>query len=143
MYIVSCCLLGINCKYSGGNNRCENVIEFLKNHEFIAVCPEKCGGLSTPRDPSERIGNKVISKKGKDVTKEFVLGANISLENALRMSDEIGEKIECAILKANSPSCGVGEIYDGTFEGNLIEGNGVFAEKLIEKGFTVKTEKEF
>lgn len=143
MYIVSACLLGINCKYSGGNNKCEKVLDFLEDKEYIAVCPEKAGGLSVPRDPAERINDLVISNKGRDVTKEYNDGAIISFENAISFSKELGEEIEGAILKANSPSCGVGEIYDGTFSGILIEGNGVFTDKLLKYGIDVKTEKEF
>ena len=132
MIIVSACLLGENCKYSGGNNKSENVIKYLEDKEYILVCPEQLGGLSTPRNPSEIItyGNKdgndvlsgctkVLSNKGIDVTKNFIQGA----EETLKIAKEHNAKT--AILKAGSPSCGYKKIYDGTFLGNKIQGMGV------------------
>ena len=129
MIIVSACLLGENCKYSGGNNKSENVIKYLEDKEYILVCPEQLGGLSTPRNPSEIItyGNKdgndvlsgctkVLSNKGIDVTKNFIQGA----EETLKIAKEHNAKT--AILKAGSPSCGYKKIYDGTFLGNKIQG---------------------
>lgn len=142
MYIISGCLLGHNCKYSGGNNRNEEVIKFCENHKFISVCPETAGGLPSPRPPAERIGDKVIAKDGRDVTEEFVRGAEISLKNCFETAAIMGETLEGAILKANSPSCGCGKIYDGTFSGTVINGNGVFAEMLKAEGIEVITEKE-
>ena len=134
MIIVSACLLGENCKYSGGNNKSENVIKYLEDKEYILVCPEQLGGLSTPRNPSEIItyGNKdgndvlsgctkVLSNKGIDVTKNFIQGA----EETLKIAKEHNAKT--AILKAGSPSCGYKKIYDGTFLGNKIQGMGVTA----------------
>ena len=131
MIIVSACLLGENCKYSGGNNKSENVIKYLEDKEYILVCPEQLGGLSTPRNPSEIItyGNKdgndvlsgctkVLSNKGIDVTKNFIQGA----EETLKIAKEHNAKT--AILKAGSPSCGYKKIYDGTFLGNKIQGMG-------------------
>lgn len=142
MFIVSGCLLGHNCKYNGGNNRNENVIEFCKTHRYIAVCPERAGNLPCPRPPAEKVGNRVLNKKGEDVTEEFLKGAGISLRICLNMARMTGEKIEGAILKANSPSCGKGTIYDGTFSGTLTEGNGVFASMAMGEGIEVITEKE-
>ena len=137
MIIVSACLLGENCKYSGGNNKSENVIKYLEDKEYILVCPEQLGGLSTPRNPSEIItyGNKdgndvlsgctkVLSNKGIDVTKNFIQGA----EETLKIAKEHNAKT--AILKAGSPSCGYKKIYDGTFLGNKIQGMGVTAAIL-------------
>ena len=126
MYIVSGCLLGHNCKYNGGNNRNEDVIDFCRGHSYCVVCPETEGGLPMPRPPAEYADGRVIDKEGRDVTKAFERGAEISLE----------------ILKANSPSCGSGQIYDGTFTGTLTAGYGCFAGKLRDRGITVISEKE-
>ena len=142
MYIVSACLLGQNCKYNGGNNLNEEVVEFCKNHKYVTVCPESAGKLPTPRPPAERVGASILTKEGKDVTDAFVKGADISLKSCMEMARISGEEIEGAILKANSPSCGVGQIYDGTFSGKLTEGNGVFAGMLKRLGVEIITEKE-
>lgn len=142
MYIVSGCLLGHNCKYNGGNNRNEEVIKFCETHKHVVVCPESAGKLPTPRPPAEIVGPRVINKEGKNVTEEFRIGAEISLNTALQLASITGEKIEGAILKANSPSCGFGQIYDGTFTGTLKEGNGIFAEMLHGEGIEIITEKE-
>lgn len=139
MYIISRCLLGHECKYNGGSNRNEELIEFCKNHDYITVCPEEAGGLPTPRQPAEIVyddeGSRVQMKTGEDVTAEFEYGASLSVASVLTEAgfrpDHRGI-IEGAILKANSPSCGAGAIYDGTFTGTLTGGNGVFADRLIE-----------
>ena len=144
MIIVSACLLGENCKYSGGNNKSENVIKYLEDKEYILVCPEQLGGLSTPRNPSEIItyGNKdgndvlsgctkVLSNKGIDVTKNFIQGA----EETLKIAKEHNAKT--AILKAGSPSCGYKKIYDGTFLGNKIQGMGVTAAILNKENIAL------
>ena len=142
MYIVSGCLLGHNCKYNGGNNANEEVIKFCETHRHVAVCPECAGKLPTPRPPAEIRGPRVINIEGKNVTEEFRIGAEISLNTALQLARITGEEIEGAILKANSPSCGFGQIYDGTFTGTLVEGNGIFAEMLHGEGIEIITEKE-
>ena len=138
MYIVSACLLGENVKYSGGNNYTETVAEFLKDKEFIPVCPETAGGLPIPRLPSERQGDRIVSKAGEDVTEAFLKGARRCLEKVLEKAGD--EEIQGAILKARSPSCGSGVIYDGTFSGVKIPGDGVFAALLKERGIEVMTE---
>ncbi|MDU5603478.1 MAG: DUF523 domain-containing protein [Mogibacterium sp.] len=152
MFIVSSCLIGNNCKYNGGNNYNEDVVEFCRNHEVILVCPETSGGLKAPRMPAEQQyinasdGNleiRVIDKEGNDLTGNFHKGAVVSLELALKQADELGEEIEGAILKANSPSCGSDNIYDGTFTGTLISGDGIFANLLKERGIPVMSEKNF
>ena len=152
MFVVSSCLLGNNCKYNGGNNYNEDVVEFCRNHEVILVCPETSGGLKAPRMPAEQQyinasdGNleiRVIEKEGNDLTGNFHKGAVVSLELALKQADELGEEIEGAILKANSPSCGSDNIYDGTFTGTLISGDGIFANLLKERGIPVMSEKNF
>jgi len=129
--MVSACLLGENCKYSGGNNRHEKVLEFIKGHEVIPVCPEVMGGLPTPRVPAEIVHGVVMSKAGVNVDREYHLGAETALEIAKR------EQIDMAILQPRSPSCGVKEIYDGTFTGRRIPGQGVTAALLIKNGFRV------
>ena len=141
MYIVSACLLGENVKYSGGNNFTEAVVEFLKDKEFIPVCPEVLGGLTIPREPCERLGDRVINKSGVDVTEAFHKGAGRCLDNVLKKVSP-GD-IEGAILKARSPSCGSEVIYDGTFSSTKIPGDGVFTELLKSKGIKVMTELDF
>ena len=137
MILVSACLLGINCQYNGESDLTEKLLEFLKSKgEFIAVCPEVLGGLPTPRDGAEIIGDKVKTAKGKDVTKEFLSGA----EKVLKFAKE--NNVDLAILKAKSPSCGLGLIYDGTFSRKLIEGDGITAALLRKNGIKVMTEKD-
>ena len=134
--MVSACLLGQNCKYSGGNNRSEKVLAYVRGHEVIPVCPEVMGGLPTPRLPAEIVGGEVINKAGTSVEREFRLGAQLALEIAKR------EKIDLAILQSRSPSCGPKEIYDGTFSGTKIPGRGVFAQQLIQNGFAVMDKED-
>lgn len=122
--LVSACLLGYNCKYNGKNNLNSKIVELLKTHEVIPVCPEMFGGLSCPRIPCEKVGDRILDKEGNDCTKQFIKGA----EEALNIAKE--KQVDFAILQKRSPSCGNSVIYDGTFKGNLIAGNGVFALKL-------------
>ena len=126
--MVSSCLLGENCKYNGSNNYNKNVIEFVKGHEVIAVCPEVLGGLSIPRNPAEIVDGVVMTKENESVDYEFRKGAEIALKQAL------DGQIDLAILQSRSPSCGIKQIYDGSFSGKLIEGKGVFAEMLSKAG---------
>ena len=137
--IVSACLLGENCKYSGGNNKNEAVISLAEDFELIPVCPECFGGLEIPREPSEIKGGAVVSKSGKDVTEAFKTGA----EHTLYIAKE--KNCPAALLKERSPSCGFGEIYDGSFSGRLISGNGITAQLLFDNEIAVfgesKTEK--
>lgn len=137
MILVSACLLGENCKYSGGNNACVELIEYLKDKEYISVCPEVMGGLPTPRACSERVKDRVMNNAGEDVTKAFCLGA----EKALAAAQE--HHCELCILQVRSPSCGAGIIYDGTFSGRLVEGNGLTAQLLIDHGFKVISSEQF
>lgn len=136
MILVSACLLGENCKYSGGNNYSEDVICYLKGKEFLPVCPEMAGGLKSPRPPAEIQNRRVIDKEGTDVTEAFLKGANLTLALAKENAAEL------CLLKANSPSCGCGMIYDGTFRGKRIPGNGKTAALLLENGFRVMTEED-
>ena len=135
--LVSACLLGINCKYTGGNNYNEKVIEYLKDKEVIPICPEIMGGLPTPRIASEIKDGKVYSKEGVDVTNEFQKGA----QETLKLAKLLGAKK--ALLKAKSPSCGYKKIYDGTFTDTLIDGNGITADLLLKNGIEIITEKDF
>jgi len=136
MILVSACLVGDNCKYNGGNNENSKVLDFLSDKEYIKICPEVMGGMSTPRLPSEIRGNKVINNNGEDVTVFFLKGA----EEALELADMY--KPELIILKAKSPSCGLREIYDGSFSGILTDGDGITAGLLKKNGFKVITENE-
>lgn len=142
MYIISACLLGENCKYSGGNNACQWVMDFAKKHNCIAVCPETEGGLASPRPPAEIVGDKVLDREGRDVTDAFVTGAERSYNRAKMAAAQADEPIEGAILKSKSPSCGKDKIYDGTFSGTLIEGEGCFVRLLKQDNIKVITEKE-
>lgn len=190
IYLVSACLLGENCKYSGGNNRNQRVLDFCLeaedgDHCVIPICPETMGGLVSPRAPSEIRGGdgadvlagraRVVSKTGEDLTEAFLLGANRTLEvvcrayglkaspaaegvpiaesdiagfAALGTADSIASAAASsitevmAILKANSPSCGCGSIYDGTFSHVRRPGDGVAAALLKSRGIPVYTEKE-
>ena len=135
MILVSACLLGENCKYSGGNNYCEKVVSFLKDKEYLPVCPELMGGLNSPRPPAEIRHGRVIDQEGNDVSEAFLCGA----EKTLALAKE--HRPELIILKANSPSCGVDMIYDGTFSGKRIQGTGKTAAVLLANGFQVITEE--
>ena len=126
--LVSACLLGENCKYSGGNNYNQAVVDFVQGHQIIPVCPEVLGGLPIPRSPAELVDGVVINKAGISVDAQFRTGA----EKALAIAKQNGA--ELAILQSRSPSCGVKEIYDGSFTGKKIPGQGVFAEMLQQAG---------
>ena len=146
MILVSACLLGISCKYNGDNNESEQVRKYLKDKEFILVCPEQLGGMSTPRDPSEIIyldnddiiegKTRVINNNNLDVTKQFKKGA---LET-LKIANMYGCKK--AILKEGSPSCGSSFVYDGTFTGKKVNGSGVTTSLLRQNNIVVISEKD-
>ena len=129
--LVSACLLGKNCKYNGGNNLNQGVLGFIEGHEVIGVCPEQLGGLSTPRLPAEIVDGVVTNKEGISVDAEFRKGAQTALAAALE------KKVDLAILQSRSPSCGVKEIYDGSFSGKKVKGQGVFARLLTKYGIKV------
>ena len=129
--IVSACLLGKNCKYNGGNNYSEKVVQFLKGREVIPVCPETLAGLGIPRTPIEICGDRVISKDGVDVTDCLIRAVKTIL------SQIADEDIECAVLKSRSPTCGVKQVYDGTFTGTLVDGSGILAAALKMFGIPV------
>ncbi|MBP3607950.1 MAG: DUF523 domain-containing protein [Treponema sp.] len=133
---VSACLVGKNTKYDGNNNYNKAVMEYLKDKEYILICPEVTGGLPTPRVPSERVNDKVINKENIDVTHNFVIGASKTIEELKK------QNIELVIVKSKSPSCGYKQIYDGSFTGTIIEGNGVFTELAVKNGLKILTEKD-
>ena len=126
--LVSACLLGENCKYNGGNNRNERVLRYVAGHEIIPVCPEMLGGLPCPRKPVEWVGDRVLTRDGDDCTENFRLGVQ-------RAMDIIASKhVDLAILQSRSPTCGVKQIYDGTFSGVRVDGMGALARALKERG---------
>lgn len=129
--VVSACLLGRNCKYSGGNNYSEKLHKWLEGKEVIEVCPEVAGGLPTPRTPVELVNGVATDRDGISRDTEFHWGSSLILKELA------GEEIECVILQSRSPSCGVKQIYDGTFSGQLIPRQGIFAKDLIEQGYKV------
>ena len=134
--LVSACLLGIGCRYDGKHKANSEVLKLGEKYNLIPVCPEIYGGLPTPRVPSERIGDKVMMKNGNDVTENYQRGAREALE-LCRIYN-----IKIAVLKERSPSCGKGEIYDGTISGALTERDGVTAELLMANGIRVLGESE-
>lgn len=134
--LVSACLMGYECRYKGDGCKCDKVLGLANDNILIPVCPEQLGGLSTPRQPAERVGDKIISKTGVDVTDEYERGADFALNIA------ISNNVDLCIMKANSPSCGKGIIYDGTFTGAKTNGNGLTTEKLLARGFKVVSENE-
>ncbi len=129
--LISACLIGLNCKYNGGNNENSKLVELMKEKDLVPICPEQLGGLKTPRVSAERKQEKVITKEGVDVTKEYQKGA----EEVLNLAKKLN--IKKAILKSRSPSCGIDEIYDGTFSHTLIKRDGVTAELLKKNGIEV------
>lgn len=125
---VSACLLGHNCKYNGGNNRSQKVLDYIEGHEVIPVCPEVAGGLSVPRTPVELRNGRAINQNGEDVTDFFRRGVEKTMEKLTE------ENIDLAVLQPRSPSCGCKQIYDGTFSRVLIDGKGMFAQALAAAG---------
>lgn len=135
MKLCSACLLGIKCRYNGKSTLNKKVVELLKTELLIPVCPEQLGGLPTPRERAEIIGDKVITKSGKDVTEKFKRGARETLKIAKLLG------VKEAILKQGSPSCGCDRIYDGSFSGKTIKGEGITAALLKKHGVKVITEE--
>lgn len=135
MILISACLVGLNCKYNGKNNYDEKALQLVKNGEAIPICPEQLGGLSTPRNSAEiKIINNVVhvfDNENKDVTDAFVKGAN----EVLKLAKELN--VKKVILQSRSPSCGVGKIHSGNFDGKLIDGNGILAQMLIDNDIEV------
>lgn len=129
--LVSGCLLGENCKYNGGNNYNPRVVEFLKDKEVISICPEMMAGMGCPRNPIEIVDGVLTDCHGKNV--DSLIRKSV-MEIMERIRDE---EIQCAILQSRSPTCGVNQVYDGTFSGKLIPGSGVFAKSLMDAGYLV------
>ena len=134
--LISACLLGARCRYDGASKEHPEVLKLAERHTLVPVCPEQLGGLPTPRTPSERQGDAVCTREGEDVTEAYRRGA----EEALRLCRMLG--CAAAVLKERSPSCGCGEIYDGTFTGTLTAGDGVTAELLKSRGIPVYGESQ-
>ncbi len=134
--LISACLLGVNCKYDGGNNRSDALIDLLKGHELHSVCPEVLGGLPTPRTPAEIRDGEVIFEDGTSADAAFRAGAKAGLALARMLQPDL------VILKSRSPSCGAGEIYDGSFSHVRVPGDGIFAALLKKEGFRVISDEE-
>lgn len=137
MILVSACLAGVECRYNGSSYSISKIKEMVKEGKAIPICPEILAGLSIPRNSAEQKNGTIISSNGEDQTSDYLLGSTIALKIALL--------IQCkkAILKSNSPTCGCGVIYDGTFSGRLITGDGIFSRLLKENGIEVCTEEHF
>ena len=129
--MVSACLLVENCKYNGRNNRNEKLLQLLSDHNVIPVCPEVLGGLPTPRISAEIVNGEVKNREGVSVNTAFRQGAEKALQIAMQETPDL------IILQSRSPSCGVNRVYDGTFSGRLIPGQGIFAAMAREAGFSV------
>ena len=129
--LVSGCLLGENCKYNGGNNYNPRVVEFLKGKEVISICPEMMAGMGCPRNPIEIVDGVLTDCHGKNV--DSLIRKSV-MEIMERIRDE---EIQCAVLQSRSPTCGVNQVYDGSFSGKLIPGSGVFAKSLMDAGYLV------
>ncbi|MBQ6347638.1 MAG: DUF523 domain-containing protein [Clostridia bacterium] len=134
--LISACLLGVECRYDGGGQVLPALDALMARYELIPVCPEQLGGLPTPRTPAERQGDRVVDREGRDVTEAFSLGA----AQACHLARLYGARL--ALMKARSPSCGCGEIYDGSFSGRRIPGSGITAERLSAMGVAVYTEAD-
>lgn len=134
--LISACLLGVGCRYDGCRIAKVDASVLGERFDLVPICPEIYGGLPTPRTPSERVGDRVVMKDGTDVTENFVRG----MEHTLDIAKACGASL--ALMKAKSPSCGKGEIYDGSFSGRLTDGNGYTVDALLAKGFRVYTEAE-
>ena len=134
--LVSACLLGENCKYNGGNNYCPAVVEYVKDKEVITVCPEMQAGYGCPRIPIEIVDGVLYDRDGNNV--------DAPMRKAIReILDKLREEeIQCAILKSRSPTCGVHQVYDGTFSGKLVDGMGLFAQALKDAGYRVLDDEE-
>ena len=135
--LVSACLLGENCKYNGGNNFAPAVVEYLKGREVIAICPEMMAGMGCPRTPIEIVDGVLMDRDGNNVD-EAMRKAVAQAMDAIR-----SENIQCAILQSRSPTCGVNQVYDGTFSGRLISGSGIFAQALKDAGYQVVDAEDF
>lgn len=135
--LVSSCIMGKNCKYNGRNNLNTNVIEFLKDKEVIEICPELLANMPVPRLSAELVNGVVVDIQGNTVDKDYRYAVQLALEKIKDM------KIDLVILQSRSPTCGVNHIYDGSFTGKLIDGQGLFAQALIKAGYKVMDSEDF
>ena len=133
--LISACLLGVECRYDGGSQSIDRLDSLMERYRLIPICPEQMGGLATPRTPSERCGGRIVARDGRDVSEAFLRGA----DQACHIARLFGARL--ALLKARSPSCGFGEIYDGSFTGRRIPGNGITADALANMGVSIFTEE--
>lgn len=129
--LVSACILGENCKYNGKSNRNQRAIDYLKDKETIPICPEILAGMKTPRPCAEIVNGIVMDENGNNVHSEYVH----AVEKALNQMKD--EDIDLVILQSRSPTCGVNQVYDGSFRGTLTTGMGLFAKALKQKGYQV------
>lgn len=129
--LVSACLVGRNCKYNGGNNYNERVITFLKGKEIVEYCPEVLAGMGIPRTPIEIVNGILMDRNGNNTDAAMRQAVSRALEEIQEMG------IDCAVLQSRSPTCGVNQIYDGSFSGKLIDGQGIFARALLDAGYRV------
>jgi uncharacterized protein YbbK (DUF523 family) len=134
--LVSACLLGLRCRYDGGSNERSQVVALLDQEILIPVCPEQMGGLSTPRPPSEIVEGRVLTPLGEDQTDAYRRGAEETMALARRLG------VTEAILKQRSPSCGCGQLYDGSFSGLVTTGDGMTTALLVSHGIHVISEEE-
>ena len=129
--LVSACLLGENCKYNGGNNFAPAVVEYVKDQKVLPICPEMMAGMGCPRIPIEIVDGVLMDRNGNNVDEAMRKAVTMAMELIQK------EEIRCAILQSRSPTCGVNQIYDGTFSGRLIGGSGIFAQALKDAGYHV------
>lgn len=129
--LVSACILGVNCKYNGKNNKNITAINFLKDKKVISICPEVLAGMKIPRSCAEIVNGRVVDENGNDVSSEYDKAVQIALSKIQN------ENIDLVILQSRSPTCGVNQIYDGSFTGKLISGMGLFAKELKQRGYKV------
>lgn len=135
--LVSSCVMGKNCKYNGGNNYNPKVMEFLRDKDVIEICPELLANLPIPRPSAELVDGVVMNINGENVDKEYRHAVEISMKEIEHMD------IDLAILQSRSPTCGVNQVYDGSFTGKLVKGQGLFAQALIKAGYKVVDSEDF
>lgn len=135
--LVSSCIMGKNCKYNGKNNLNTKVIEFLKDKEVIEICPELLANMPIPRLSAELVNGVVMDIQGNNVDKDYRHAAQLALEKIKEL------EIDLVILQSRSPTCGVNHIYDGSFTGKLVDGQGLFAQALIKAGYKVLDSEDF
>ena len=129
--LVSACLLGENCKYNGGNNYNGAVAEFVRDKEVLPICPEMLAGMGCPRTPIEIVDGVLMDRDGRNVDAAMRAAADMAMKQIS------SEEIQCAVLQSRSPTCGVNQVYDGSFTGKLIPGTGIFAQALKDAGYRV------